>query len=366
MRILHIIPSLSGGGAERQLSYLAPELVLRGHEVHIAYNQDGPDKPELPNIILHLFKHRSNYNPYILWQLIQLVRQIKPDIIQTWILQTDILGGIISKLTGIPWIFREPSSTMGYIPNWKNRLRIRVASGARGIISNSQGGDLYWKNVSKSSRRYIVSNGLPITEIDNLIPDMPNGIPKPEVPIILFVGRLIGNECNGEGNKNLISLIKAIALIIQQKKTICFLCGDGPQRQELEILAHDLDIEKYVIFLGHIPAVSIWKLMKTASVFVSLSTFEGCPNTVMEAMACNCPLVVSDIPAHHEILDEKSALFVNQTNIREIASAVISVLNDGQNVKTKAINAKAKTREWSIKEMTTKYENIYGDVVNNR
>ncbi len=63
---------------------------------------------------------------------------------------------------------------------------------------------------------------------------------------------------------------------------------------------------------GRWMAASVWALMKKASVFVSLSAYEGCPNTVMEAMACGCPIIVSDIPEHREILDEQSALFVTR------------------------------------------------------
>ena len=70
MKILHLIPTLSGGGAERQLNYLVNELVNMGHEVHICYLNEGIDKPNFDNITLHHIKAKSNYNPFILLQLI--------------------------------------------------------------------------------------------------------------------------------------------------------------------------------------------------------------------------------------------------------------------------------------------------------
>jgi hypothetical protein len=53
MRILHLIPNLSGGGAEQQLSYLAPELACMDHDVYIAYSKEGPYKFELHGVVQH-------------------------------------------------------------------------------------------------------------------------------------------------------------------------------------------------------------------------------------------------------------------------------------------------------------------------
>jgi len=62
--------------------------------------------------------------------------------------------------------------------------------------------------------------------------------------------------------------------------------------------------------------------MKTASVSVSVSHVEGMPNAVIEAMAARCPLVVSEIPQHREILDDASARFVPLDDARATADAI--------------------------------------------
>jgi glycosyltransferase involved in cell wall biosynthesis len=360
MRILHIIANLSGGGAEQQLSYLAPELARMGHDVHVAYSKESPHKPELPGVVLHRLKVRSNYDPYLLWRLVRLTRRIKPDIIHTWILQMDILGGMTARLNGVPWIFREPSSAMAYLPTWKNRLRVWVGSGASAIVSNSRGGDGYWKTQLPYSRRYVVPNGLSVYEIDRIVAALPPGLAKSDAPNVLYVGRLTSD---GSATKNLEAFLEALACVRQKQEVLGILCGEGSQRSELEMLRHNLGLDADVLFTGHLPAASVWALMKKASVFVSLSAYEGCPNTVMEAMACGCPLVLSDIPAHREILDESCALFVDPSNVQQTAEAIAQTLHNEDASKERALIAKQKTRGWSIAEMARNWEKVYQELI---
>jgi glycosyltransferase involved in cell wall biosynthesis len=353
MRILHLINSLSSGGAERQLSYLAPELVRMGHDVHVAYSHEGPDKPELSCVALHRLKSLSNHDPYLLWQLIRLIRNIKPDIIQTWIPQMDILGGMAAKLCRTPLIFREPASGLLPTQMWKNYLRARIGSGAGAIVSNARCGDEYWKTITPDNRRYVILNALPVNEIDATVPVLPQEMTKQEAPIVLYVGRL------EEKQKRPKLFLEALACVGQKKNLFGVLCGEGPQRSELETLRHELGLDDNVYFTGYLPAASVWAMMKKVSALVSLSLYEGCPNAVMEAMACGCPLVISDIPAHREFLDESCALFVDPSNVQQTASAIIQIFDNAEDSKKRALLARQKTMVWSIAEMARKYERVY-------
>jgi len=330
-----------------------------GHDTHVAYSKDGPHKPGLHGVVLHRLKSRSNYDPYLLWQLVQLIRRIKPDIIHTWILQMDILGGMAARFNRIPWVLRESSSSMAYLPTWKHRLRVLVVSGASAIVSNSLGGDEYWETQLPYSRRYIVPNGLPLQEIDRTMAALPAGLAKSEAPIVLYVGRLTSDR---SATKNLKAFLGALACIRQQQTVLGVLCGEGPQRSELELLRDKLGLDADARFTGYLPAASVWGLMKTAAVFVSLSAYEGCPNTVMEAMACGCPLVISDIPAHRELLDEETALFVDLDRPEQIAAAVRRVLTAPDEARRRACAARGRVAGWSVASMAARYEKLYREV----
>jgi glycosyltransferase involved in cell wall biosynthesis len=272
----------------------------------------------------------------------------------------DILGGIAARLNGIPWIFREPSSAKAYLPTFKQRLRIWVGSGANAIVSNSSGGDEYWRTQLPHSRRYVVPNVLPLHEIDKTEAALPPGFIKPEAPIVLYVGRLTSD---GSATKNLKAFLEILARVRQKQEVFGILCGEGPQRPELEILRKKLGLDEDVHFTGHLPVASVWGLMKKASVFVSLSAYEGCPNTVIEAMACGCPIVLSDIPAHREILDESCALLVDPSNLQQTTDTIIQALRDADASKDRALKAKQKTQGWTISEMARNYEKVYKEIL---
>lgn len=354
MRVFHIINSLSAGGAERQFSYLASELARMGHDVHVAYCHEGPDKPALPGVILHRLKSSSNYDPYLLWQLIQLVRYVRPDIIQTWTPpQMDILGSMAAILCSKRYIFREPGSGLLSTQMWKNHLRVMMGKKACAVISNSQGGDEYWKSRVTDKRRHVILNALPVDEIDKTLPAFPPKMREPDFPVVLYAGRMVKEQKRAD------LFLETLACAKRKKKIFGVLCGEGPQMHELEMLRDELGLNDDVLFTGHLLPKDIWALMKKASVLVSLSSYEGCPNSVIEAMACGCPLIVSDIPAHREILDETCAVFVNPSDVHGTADIIVQALDDAPTAKKRALTAKQKIPDRSIATMALNYEKVY-------
>jgi glycosyltransferase involved in cell wall biosynthesis len=296
----------------------------------------------------------------LIGEVASLIERIKPDLIQTWILQMDIIGGSAAALKGVPWILREPSSAMAYHPQtWKRWLRALVARRARAIVCNSAGGDEYWRGRLPSSRRSIVRNALPIAEIDAVPPGGPNDVLQRNVPVVLYVGRL---SSDGTATKNLTELLHAFALVKRKQPVVGVLCGDGPQREELIALRRALGLDDDVVFTGQLAPHAVWALMKTAAAFVSLSAYEGCPNAVIEAMACGSPLVLSDIPAHREIADEGCAVFVDPRNRQQTAVSILQVLRDRNEARARTVAARARAEEWSTDHMVQSYERVYEEV----
>jgi len=358
MRILYCIPTLGNGGAERQLSYLAGELQRTGHEVHIASSRGGPnlDRLKSSGVRWHCIGGVSNRDPVIFLRLIKLMRRLRPNVVQTILAPMDIMGGAAALVTRTRWILKESSSAPLYAEGLRQKVRSALGRRADGIISNSAGGEAYWQSVRGANPLCVIRNAIPFTEIDRAASGFKPGVAHTsEERVVLFAGRL-------DVGKNVRNLILALAQIAHEAPFIALICGDGPRRQYLERLAREIGIAHRVVFTGYVS--NIWTLMKGADAFVSLSRFEGCPNVVIEAMACGCPLVVSDIPAHREILDGKAASFVDLDDPAEVARAIRAVLNDGTAARVRAKTALANAEEWRVEQIAQLYKRVYHDISN--
>jgi hypothetical protein len=136
-RILHCIPTLESGGAERQLAYLARSLGERGVEIHIALLRGGAnlERARASGATIHFLAHRSHHDPALLLRLLRLMDEVRPDVVQTWVPQMDVLGGLAALWRGIPLVVSERSSATNYPANWKNRLRQTIGRRAACIVA---------------------------------------------------------------------------------------------------------------------------------------------------------------------------------------------------------------------------------------
>src|SRR5687767_4452068 len=77
LRVLHLIPSLGGGGAERQIAYLARGLVASGVDVHVGYLREGSNFERLAasGATLHPIASRGNYDALLVARIVRLIRR---------------------------------------------------------------------------------------------------------------------------------------------------------------------------------------------------------------------------------------------------------------------------------------------------
>jgi glycosyltransferase involved in cell wall biosynthesis len=139
------------------------------------------------------------------------------------------------------------------------------------------------------------------------------------------------------------------------------LAGVGPTEPLIRQLVVDLGIAGRVLMPGYVE--DVWTWIKRADVLVSISLFEGRPNAVLESMACGCPLVVSDTPAHRELLGNDMACFVDPRNPKAVADALLDVLRDREAARRRVMCARRRVEEWSVRNVVREYDRVYRDVL---
>jgi glycosyltransferase involved in cell wall biosynthesis len=363
VRLLHLISNLLSGGAQQQLSYLASELVRSGAEVHIGYFRPGPKRAllERTGAELHPLSAGSNSAMKLLWEISRLVRRLAPDLVQTWLLQMDIAGGLAAVRHGRTWILSERASEEHWTETGGAEVRLRALLGRRAdaIASNSRTGDAYWRSRTGSGvLRRIIPNAVPLDQIEvtaqrpEALGDVPAGR-----KVVLSVGR-ISPEKNVEG------LVAALALVGRRLPVTAFLCGDGTHEAETRRLVDRLGVGSDVRLVGY--SDDVWGWMKHADVFVSVSRTEGHPNAVLEAAACGCPLVLSDIPSHRDMLTESEALFVDGGSPVAIADGLEFALRDPAEARRRAAAAHKRVGDLSVSRMAGAYSALYEDALARR
>jgi glycosyltransferase involved in cell wall biosynthesis len=228
-------------------------------------------------------------------------------------------------------------------------------------VSNSAAGDAYWR-AAGALARYVVPNAIPLPDIadaasnaaSNAAPNAASRATSAAAPVVLFAGRM-------DEAKNVDTLIEALGLLAPDLAFSAVLCGDGPWRAALAARVSLLGLARTVAFPGYVG--DLWARMKRADVLVSLSRIEGCPNVVLEAMACGCPLVVSDIAAHRAVLDATCAWLVPPDDPAAAASAIRAALAPGGIGTVRARAARARVARWAGHAAAERYEAIYRTVL---
>ena len=140
------------------------------------------------------------------------------------------------------------------------------------------------------SKFEVVHNPIDIDRVDRLKQEPWEGLPiTKDRKAIVSIGRL--SEEKGHQY-----LLEAVAQVIRHS-SLCLelhMIGDGPLRCNLEQQAIQLGIRERVVFHGQV--ANPFPLLRQAALFVLPSRYEGLPNTLLEAMACEVPTLVSDCP----------------------------------------------------------------------
>ncbi len=161
-------------------------------------------------------------------------------------------------------------------------------------------------------------------------------------------------------------LVRALPLIAREAEVEAVLIGDGPERERLERLAAELGVRERVVFLGKRAHAQMPALLSSGDLAVIPSLMEATSVAALEAMACELPVVASDVGGLPEIVDDSVGGLFEAGNPESLARAVLRLLAMEDR---RAIGERARERvvaRWSNERLADRHLEIYTELLDRR
>lgn len=159
-------------------------------------------------------------------------------------------------------------------------------------------------------------------------------------------------------NKNNIAIVQAMSKV-NNKHLHYFLCGVGQEKEAIERFASEHDLKENIHFLGYRNDVK--ELLSACDIFVMPSFREGLSRSLMEAMACGLPCVVSKIRGNTDLIKKGGGFLCSPASSDEFADALIACLIADRNTMGEKNMQAVKKYDLSI--VIAEWEKIYKDVL---
>lgn len=369
MKILHIITGLGDGGAEHTLFKICKYDETNEHIV-ISLKDRGKYFSLLRKVNTKVYcLNMSFFSIHKIFSLIKLIQFLKPDVVQTWLVHADFLGGIAARLANIKnviWNVRYSKIEIGkaklttiIIIKLLAKLSYLIP---KSIIIVSKNSKKIYKIIGYDQKKLnFIPNGydlskLKIDKIKKKFFKKKIGIKK-KVPLIGYMARY-------DPLKDHLNLLKALSLIRLKKiNFLCVLIGTHiDKNQKLINEIKNLKLNSHVKLLG--PTKNISNVMNGLDIHILSSCAEGFPNVVAEAMAFGTPCIVTNVGDASYIVG-KTGWVVPPKNSVKLAGAIESAFNDlgSKNWNQKCIKARSRIKKkFDIDDMIKSYNNIWNKI----
>ena len=123
-------------------------------------------------------------------------------------------------------------------------------------------------------------------------------------------------------------------IIKENPETRIILCGDGPLENSFKSFVSENKLTDYVYFAGFVKNEELPTYYAASDIYVSTSLSDGTSNSLLEAMACGLPVVVTDLPAIKEwAKDGYNGLLVPPKDSHQVYEKINLLLNDDDLIK---------------------------------
>lgn len=352
IKIIHIIPTLDLGGAEKLLVDIVKNLDKEKFlsEV-ICLKRFGFWGIELKKegIPLILAGKDKRLGLITLFKLIKILKKEKPDVVHTHLFGADIWGRLAARLAGVKVIV-STEHNLNYQEGFLKKILKKSTAGlADSIVAVSQAVKDYAVKFEKADKNKIevIYNGVDVGKFLNRSRNYKKGR---EEMVIGSVGRLAkqkGFDC----------LIGALAKI--ERRIKCYIAGDGAERKKLEKLIKKLNLTGWVELVGW--QKDMPNFLNSLDIFVLPSRWEGFGVAILEAGLAGLPVVAAAVDGIKEIIeDPKDGLLFRKEDEEDLAKKLNYLLESPEERERLGLNLQNKVKEkFAIGKIVKEYEDLY-------
>jgi glycosyltransferase involved in cell wall biosynthesis len=293
MKILFVISSTVSGGAEKQLVELL-KITRIDHEVSLLVLATRGSMSAVYEDIGIPVQHMSSNKFYGLvvemLGICKIIKEFKPDIVQTFLYKADILTTIVGKFSSQKRIFWTAGNTA--IPSfhfWKKLpLSLLSRKFTKGVFANSMQAQEFHEKIGYPKKIFV--------QVPNFLPRSLENKPKVRDPRIHSSELRVGLAARAVEGKGHLTLLRAAREIKNQGRNIKLsFIGEGIQDwTELKDQISNLEISNSVELLAVQDDITDWYLHLDLFVLAS-EMWESFPNVLAEAVTLNVPVISSDV-----------------------------------------------------------------------
>lgn len=367
---------------KRWIEYFA----RKGHEMHVIYfkgdfgtglevNKHFPELVQLENVHIHCvkgfdYRFEIKFVTYLLNTIMKVrnlrrkIKEIAPDIVDAHTLN---YYGWLGALSGFhPFVATAWGSDVLIAPAQSALLRILIKYSLRKADLITCSGENLKEEMIKlgadSEKVNLIYHGVDTRSFSPTQKDR-----TLRVKLNIFESPAIISVRNLKPIYDVESLVRAIPIVLGQIPEVKFIiAGDGEQRDHLEKLASSLGIAGSVRFTGWILHDELPKYLATANIYVSTSLSDSISVSLLEAMACELPVVVTDSGDNRNWIRDGENGFVVPVKSPDVLASKIMHLLQNENVMYRFAQANRQMimEKANYEKEMAKMERLYKNLLN--